>query len=53
MFEYQKTDDFSVVKENLLPIAIKDFQDVNSPEELLEGKSTCVSFDTSHRKALT
>lgn len=48
MFEYQKTDDYSIVKETLLPIVIKDFKDVNCPEELLEKKSTCISFDTSH-----
>ncbi len=48
MIEYQKTDDFSVVKENLLPVAIRDSQGVDCPKELLTRKSTCISFDNSH-----
>lgn len=47
MLEYWKDDDYSIVKEKMLPVFIKDSKDVNHVEELLNGKPACVSFQVS------
>lgn len=47
MLEYWKDDDYSIVKEKMLPVSIKDSKDVNHVEELLNGKPACVSFQVS------
>lgn len=47
MFEYWKDDDYSIVKERMLPVSIKDSKDVQHVQELLNGKPACVSFQVS------
>lgn len=37
---------YSVLKENVLPIAVRDSRDVDCVEELLNEKAACVSFRT-------
>lgn len=48
MLEYWKDDDYSVVKEKVLPVAVKEWKDVERAEELLIGKEACVSFQVAH-----
>ena len=44
MTEHWKTEDFSVVKENILPAAIKEMQSVENSEALLVKRHTAISF---------
>lgn len=48
MKEYWKTDDMAILKENIMPSAIKQMQNISGSEELLIEKSTCVSFQGTH-----
>jgi len=44
MIEYWKDDDYSIVKEKMLPVSVKDSKDVDDVQELLNQKAACVSF---------
>ena len=48
MVEYWENADFGVVKENCLPIAIRDSKGIEEAEELLNGKPASVSFESTH-----
>ena len=48
MVEYWKNDDFCVVKENCLPVAIRDSKGVDEVEEFLNEKPASVSFENTH-----
>lgn len=48
MREYWKEDAFSVVKEKIIPISVKDSKDVDNVGELINVKPSCVSFSISH-----
>ena len=48
MLEYWKDSDYSVVKEKMVPVSVRDSKDVNYVEELLSEKAACVSFQTTH-----
>lgn len=44
MFEYWKDDDYTIVKEKVLPVKVKDYMNVDTVEQLLIAKPACVSF---------
>ncbi len=48
MLEKWNTDDYTIVKEQLLPVAIKDDKKVTHTKELLRAKAACVSFQMTH-----
>lgn len=48
MVEFWKNADFGVVKENCLPIAIRDSKGIEEVEELLNEKPASVSFEDTH-----
>ena len=48
MFEYWEEDNFCVTKKKLIPVSIKQSNNVEDREELLYAKPTCVSFQDTH-----
>lgn len=44
MLEYWKNHDYCIVKENIIPVSVKDSQGVKEPCELLNEKPACISF---------
>ena len=44
MTEHWKTEDFSVVKENIVPVAIKEMQGIQNEETLFVKRYTAISF---------
>lgn len=48
MIEEWNNDDYKVVKERLLPMAVKESRSVKNAKELLRDKAPCVSFQTAH-----
>lgn len=48
MIEYWNKNNLAFIKENLLPVAIKDVGNVEDVEELLVEKEPCVSFSVEH-----
>ena len=44
MTEYWKDEDYTIVKEKMMPVCIKDSKDVAHVEELLVEKPACISF---------
>lgn len=44
MTEHWKTEDFSVVKENIVPVAIKEMQGIQNEETLFVKRHTAISF---------
>lgn len=44
MVEYWKNDDYSIIKEKVIPVAVKDSKDVDNVSEFLSAKASCVSF---------
>lgn len=47
MTEYWNDNEYSVIKENIAPVAIKDLKNVANTEELLIVKAASVSFNSS------
>lgn len=52
MVEYWD-DDFSVVKEKIIPVCVKSSSNVNNVRELLAEKSTCISFNINNVASFT
>jgi len=48
MVEFWKNADFCVVKENCLPVAIRDSKGIEEVEEFLNEKPASVSFEPTH-----
>lgn len=48
MQELWEKNEYCVTKEKMLPVSIKDFKNVEDVEELLCGKTACVSFAMTH-----
>ncbi len=48
MLEHWKNDDYTMEREKVLPMSIKDFGEVDDAKELLSAKPSCVSFQTTH-----
>ena len=44
MYEYWNDDDYTMIKEKILPVAVKFSANVDTVDELLTGKPACVSF---------
>ena len=44
MMECWNDDDYTIIKEKILPVFVKDFENVENVDELLKKKSTCISF---------
>ena len=53
MTEFWKADDFCVVREKMVPVAIKDVQGVEKAEELLKEKYAAISFRTDDSAKFT
>ncbi len=53
MLEHWKDNDYSVVKEKIVPISVKDSKDVDNAKELLNKKASCVSFKTDEVASFT
>ena len=47
MTEYWKDEDYTIIKEKIMPVSIKDSRDVEQVEELLVEKPACISFKMS------
>lgn len=47
MKEHWNTDEYSIIKENILPTKIKFSSNIKQPEALLKAKTACVSFSSS------
>ncbi len=48
MLEKWNDDDYTMVKERLLPVAVKESKKVTHAKELLRAKAPCVSFQMAH-----
>lgn len=48
MIEHWINDEYDVIKEKLLPIAIKDYKNITESQELLSAKPASVSFSSLH-----
>lgn len=44
MTEYWKDEDYTIIKEKIMPVSIKDSRNVEHAEELLVKKPACISF---------
>ena len=48
VFEYWTDEDYTIIKEMILPVSVKNSKNVENVDELLKKKSTCISFSMDH-----